>query len=155
VNSLSFLPEVESELEQKLGKKMARNALKALLKKIDVKKCNGDFSQIRSILGNLGFSENETAEAIEILHYGGCCDCEVVFNVLLYSPRPRSLHKAICSTCGNECYVPFKPDPDRPVYCRECFTMRKYCDRAKELKLKRRFRERLATREEEKRRMRR
>ncbi|TRO48623.1 DNA-directed RNA polymerase, partial [Candidatus Bathyarchaeota archaeon] len=30
----------------------------------------------------------------------------------------RELHKAVCSECGQECEVPFKPDPNRPVYCR-------------------------------------
>jgi CxxC-x17-CxxC domain-containing protein len=35
-------------------------------------------------------------------------------------PRPF-LHKAICSSCGAECEVPFKPTGDRPVYCNNCF----------------------------------
>ncbi|MDH5483462.1 MAG: DEAD/DEAH box helicase [Candidatus Bathyarchaeota archaeon] len=34
-------------------------------------------------------------------------------------------HKAVCTDCGNECEVPFKPDPSRPVYCRECWANRK------------------------------
>ena len=39
---------------------------------------------------------------------------------------PREMHKAVCSECGKECEVPFKPStgPDgkpRPVYCRDCF----------------------------------
>ena len=38
---------------------------------------------------------------------------------------PTETHKAICTDCGNECEVPFKPDPNRPVYCRECWTKRK------------------------------
>ncbi len=33
----------------------------------------------------------------------------------------REMHKATCSDCGKECEVPFKPDEDRPVYCRDCF----------------------------------
>lgn len=33
----------------------------------------------------------------------------------------RSLHKATCADCGQECEVPFKPSGDRPVYCRDCF----------------------------------
>ncbi|MDQ3076170.1 MAG: type IV secretion system DNA-binding domain-containing protein [bacterium] len=28
--------------------------------------------------------------------------------------------KAVCSTCGKETEVPFKPEPGRPVYCKEC-----------------------------------
>lgn len=33
----------------------------------------------------------------------------------------REMHKAVCADCGKECEVPFKPDQDRPVYCRDCF----------------------------------
>lgn len=33
---------------------------------------------------------------------------------------PREMYKAVCSDCGVETEVPFKPDPDRPVYCRDC-----------------------------------
>lgn len=28
--------------------------------------------------------------------------------------------KAICSSCGKETTVPFKPEPGRPVYCKDC-----------------------------------
>ncbi len=34
---------------------------------------------------------------------------------------PKEMHKAVCSECGKECEVPFKPSGDRPVYCRDCF----------------------------------
>ncbi len=34
---------------------------------------------------------------------------------------PREMHKAVCSECGKECEVPFKPTEGKPVYCRECF----------------------------------
>jgi len=30
-------------------------------------------------------------------------------------------HKAVCSTCGNDCEVPFKPSSGKPVYCNKCF----------------------------------
>ncbi|KKH49750.1 hypothetical protein EO95_17890 [Methanosarcina sp. 1.H.T.1A.1] len=33
---------------------------------------------------------------------------------------PREMHTAVCSDCGVETEVPFKPDPERPVYCRDC-----------------------------------
>ncbi|MGE5418516.1 MAG: CxxC-x17-CxxC domain-containing protein [Accumulibacter sp.] len=33
---------------------------------------------------------------------------------------PREMHRTKCSDCGVETEVPFKPDPERPVYCREC-----------------------------------
>ena len=34
---------------------------------------------------------------------------------------PREMTKIICSDCGKEDEVPFKPTEGRPVYCRECF----------------------------------
>lgn len=34
---------------------------------------------------------------------------------------PREMHKAVCSDCGEECEVPFKPVEGRPVYCRDCY----------------------------------
>jgi len=33
---------------------------------------------------------------------------------------PREMHKTVCSDCGKECEVPFKPTEGRPVYCNEC-----------------------------------
>jgi CxxC-x17-CxxC domain-containing protein len=33
----------------------------------------------------------------------------------------RELHKVQCSDCGKETEVPFVPDGERPVYCRDCF----------------------------------
>ena len=33
----------------------------------------------------------------------------------------REMHTATCSDCGAETQVPFKPDPERPIYCRECY----------------------------------
>ena len=33
---------------------------------------------------------------------------------------PREKQPATCSDCGAETQVPFIPDPDRPVYCRDC-----------------------------------
>ncbi|MGB9930018.1 MAG: CxxC-x17-CxxC domain-containing protein [Methanosarcina sp.] len=41
------------------------------------------------------------------------------------SRNPPNLYKATCSECGQETEVPFKPDPDRPVYCRQCYAKRK------------------------------
>ncbi len=34
--------------------------------------------------------------------------------------RPE-MHQAICSDCGNECEVPFRPTGEKPVYCSDCF----------------------------------
>ncbi|MFA7468585.1 MAG: zinc-ribbon domain containing protein [Desulfotomaculaceae bacterium] len=33
----------------------------------------------------------------------------------------RQMHPAVCSNCGKETEVPFKPSGERPVYCRDCF----------------------------------
>lgn len=33
----------------------------------------------------------------------------------------QGLHKAICSSCGKECEVPFKPISGKTVYCKDCF----------------------------------
>jgi CxxC-x17-CxxC domain-containing protein len=38
-----------------------------------------------------------------------------------YDRAPREMHKVICSDCGKETEVPFKPTEGRPVYCQECF----------------------------------
>ncbi|MBW3012655.1 DNA-directed RNA polymerase [Candidatus Woesearchaeota archaeon] len=39
-----------------------------------------------------------------------------------FRPRePREMHKAVCSECGQECEVPFKPTEGKPVYCKECY----------------------------------
>jgi len=38
-----------------------------------------------------------------------------------YDSGPRQMYKAICSDCGKECEVPFKPTEGRPVYCQECY----------------------------------
>lgn len=34
---------------------------------------------------------------------------------------PREMHKTVCSKCGKECEVPFKPMEGKPVYCRDCY----------------------------------
>jgi CxxC-x17-CxxC domain-containing protein len=38
-------------------------------------------------------------------------------------PRPEGveLFDAICAKCGNACQVPFRPNGQKPVYCRACF----------------------------------
>ena len=33
----------------------------------------------------------------------------------------REFFAVICSSCGNQAQVPFKPRMDRPVYCSDCF----------------------------------
>ena len=39
--------------------------------------------------------------------------------------RERVMHQAVCADCKKECTIPFKPSPDRPVYCKDCFSRRK------------------------------
>ncbi len=34
----------------------------------------------------------------------------------------RPLFAAVCSECGKETQVPFRPSGDRPVYCSDCFS---------------------------------
>ncbi|MBI4896122.1 MAG: hypothetical protein HY832_01080 [Candidatus Aenigmarchaeota archaeon] len=38
---------------------------------------------------------------------------------------PRTMYPATCASCGAACEVPFKPDSDRPVYCKECYAKKK------------------------------
>ena len=38
---------------------------------------------------------------------------------------PREMHKAVCSECGQECEVPFKPTEGKPVFCKECYRSKK------------------------------
>ncbi|MEW5897159.1 MAG: CxxC-x17-CxxC domain-containing protein [Nanoarchaeota archaeon] len=38
---------------------------------------------------------------------------------------PREMHQAVCSDCGQECEVPFKPTEGKPVYCKECYSKRR------------------------------
>lgn len=35
---------------------------------------------------------------------------------------PKTMHRANCAECGDECEVPFRPSGDRPVYCSQCFS---------------------------------
>jgi CxxC-x17-CxxC domain-containing protein len=33
----------------------------------------------------------------------------------------RQMFDVTCSACGVQTQVPFKPTPEKPVYCRDCF----------------------------------
>ena len=37
----------------------------------------------------------------------------------------RQYYQIICAACGVETTVPFKPDPQRPAFCRKCYVGRK------------------------------
>jgi CxxC-x17-CxxC domain-containing protein len=41
------------------------------------------------------------------------------------SARVRPETRTVCSQCGEETTVPFKPTQNRPVLCRSCFTKQK------------------------------
>lgn len=41
---------------------------------------------------------------------------------------PQVMHKTICSDCGKECEVPFKPNGSKPVFCRDCFQGKRSSD---------------------------
>ena len=47
--------------------------------------------------------------------------------------NPRSLYQAVCADCLKTCEVPFKPSGDRPVYCPECWAIRKAGHRPKDI----------------------
>ncbi len=32
-----------------------------------------------------------------------------------------TMHRAVCSQCGKDCEVPFKPTGDKPIFCNDCF----------------------------------
>ena len=35
--------------------------------------------------------------------------------------KDRKMYKVDCSQCGEVTEVPFKPDGERPVYCKKCY----------------------------------
>ena len=37
------------------------------------------------------------------------------------SGRPMTMHKAVCSKCGKDCQLPFRPNGNRAVFCSSCF----------------------------------
>jgi CxxC-x17-CxxC domain-containing protein len=42
-----------------------------------------------------------------------------------YSRGPREMFTATCSNCGKEASVPFRPTSGKPVYCSDCFALRR------------------------------
>ncbi|MDP1619392.1 MAG: hypothetical protein Q8M12_00165, partial [bacterium] len=45
---------------------------------------------------------------------------EVVPAVVAKPEAPKEMFSTICATCEEPISVPFKPDPSRPAFCREC-----------------------------------
>ena len=42
-----------------------------------------------------------------------------------YSRGPREMFTATCSSCGKEASVPFRPTSGKPIYCNDCFALRR------------------------------
>jgi CxxC-x17-CxxC domain-containing protein len=38
---------------------------------------------------------------------------------------PREMFTATCSSCGKDAQVPFRPTSGKPVYCSDCFALRR------------------------------
>lgn len=38
---------------------------------------------------------------------------------------PGGMHPAVCSDCGDNCEVPFRPTGERPIFCGKCFGAKK------------------------------
>lgn len=36
-----------------------------------------------------------------------------------------TMHKATCSECGKTCEVPFRPTGEKPVFCNDCFALKR------------------------------
>ena len=54
-----------------------------------------------------------------------CKACKAKRQGAASSGASRVETTTVCSQCGRETTVPFKPTQGRPVYCRECFLSRK------------------------------
>jgi CxxC-x17-CxxC domain-containing protein len=54
-----------------------------------------------------------------------CKQCKAKKSAPGGGSRERVETKAVCSQCGKETTVPFKPTQGRPVYCKDCFSQRR------------------------------
>jgi CxxC-x17-CxxC domain-containing protein len=55
-----------------------------------------------------------------------CPQCRAARKASNGNSRPqREMFTAICSECGTETKVPFRPTEGKPVYCRDCFQGRR------------------------------
>lgn len=56
-----------------------------------------------------------------------CSDCRIAKKKARGSSGSRGdreMFPATCVECGRETTVPFKPNPDKPVYCKDCYQSR-------------------------------
>ncbi len=42
-----------------------------------------------------------------------------------YGGGPREMFPAVCAQCNKPTQVPFQPRGDRPVYCSECYSLKR------------------------------
>lgn len=57
-----------------------------------------------------------------------CPDCRAARKQSRGSSRggsDREMYPAVCAECGKETTVPFKPNNDKPVYCKDCYQNRR------------------------------
>lgn len=54
-----------------------------------------------------------------------CKECRQAKKGARRTGERREMFDAICTECGKPVQVPFKPNPDRPVYCRDCYEARR------------------------------
>ena len=52
-----------------------------------------------------------------------CYDCRVIKKQ--EKKANKNYTKVVCAECGRETVVPFNPSGTKPVYCRECFKLKK------------------------------
>ena len=50
-----------------------------------------------------------------------CKPCREAKKARFAPAGEREFTTVVCSDCGKECQVPFKPRSDKPVYCDDCF----------------------------------
>lgn len=73
------------------------------------------------------FSEQEQALFLEKGYNNDpqrCPDCRAAKKQLRGNTRvstDREMFPAVCAECGKETTVPFKPNNQKPVYCRDCY----------------------------------
>lgn len=83
-------------------------------KTLTCKECGQEFvftANEQEFYANKGF-QNEP---------GRCPSCRAARKQQRGGGGPRQMYSVVCSNCGVETQVPFKPSGDRPVYCRDCF----------------------------------
>jgi CxxC-x17-CxxC domain-containing protein len=54
-----------------------------------------------------------------------CKTCKAMKRGGGLTPGSREVFEAVCSQCGQRTTVPFRPMPDRPVYCKPCYQARR------------------------------